>query len=121
MKLLWKHIPGPGRIRVPWAAGPTGDLGPECRELKAGLTSEACGAGSPEASLPPRSSGQAFTQAGPTPPPSAALFGRSSRPLLPVPQPPGLRCLSALIFFSSFQLESVTVGRVIAVFAATIY
>ena len=41
MRLPWKHVLGPGRIWVPWAAGPSGDLGPECRELKAGLTSEA--------------------------------------------------------------------------------
>lgn len=41
MRLLWKHIPGPGRIQAPWAAGPTEDSGLECQESKAGLTSEA--------------------------------------------------------------------------------
>lgn len=87
MKLLWKHSPGPGRTRVPWAAGPSGDWGPECRELKAGLTSEACGAASPEDALPgiqPPSS--APGRASPAPGAAPSPAGRS------VPQPCGLRC-----------------------------
>lgn len=97
-KLLWEHIPGPGRLRAPWAAGPAGDLGPECRELKAGWTSEAHGAGSPEASLPPRPSRQAWTQAGPSPPPRVP----PSAGLAPLPlgaPAPGPRRVSTSMFF----------------------
>ena len=81
-RLLWKPIPGSGRIGAPWAAGPSGDLGPECRELRAGLTSKASGAGSPEASLPPRSSRQALSQAAF---PSSPALSASPISLAPLP------------------------------------
>ena len=106
--------------------GLTGDLGPECRELKAGLTSKAWGAGSVEASLPPRCNRSALTQAGPSPPPHAALLSCQGLPsFLSVTQPPGLDTVICVDFFLFCPLNLVIVIKMTAagsaVITATVY